>query len=1067
MQSSMLQCLWNSISLRRALKTALVAVSGAGMILSGACSAEDRASMQGVARSSSSATAGSVLFIPGSAHVSGTSGTNWRTDLEVANPGDAQASFTVALLKRDQGNSSPSTKSFTLDGGKAVRYEDALASMFGFSGAAALRIAVNTGMIAVTSRTYNATSSGTYGQFIDGVLDGTAIQAGQEGRIIQLSHNRSSSSGYRTNIGFVNATDASLALKVDLYLADGSFLGTRSYNLAPYEYRQIDKIFESVTGSDVDDGYAVLYTTTNGGRFFAYASVVDNRTGDPVYITPAMRQHGGAPPSGSPTPTPTPTPTPPAQKPNLTPYQPSGWTAPLVASGTTGTNISGGLVGGQSSYFDWALANYGPGDVHFNEGDRLVEIKLDGSGMVSFVAPEGGFTLQEGHYAFSVDYKVDNIPAGQHTGELIGDPSFLVAESDEGDNSYSTSWTWSSGAAAMGPGRTVRVPKVRIRIRPIPGWGEGATKPSFKPIVARWLGTAPLRPGLPAQTAERADASTDAIYIPASAHVSGTSGTNWRTDLELHNPGTVQGRYEVDLLKRDQDNSNPSTKTFIVEPGHSLRLEDVLLSEFGFSGAAALRITSLQGEVVVTSRTYNLTSNGTYGQFIAGVSERTAVVTNERALQIQLSHTPGSGSGFRTNVGMLNCTGATLAIEARFFSSSGSTYGTKTYTLKPYEFIQVDKIFEAVTGSTVADGYIRLSTVTPDGRFLAYASIIDNRTGDPVFAPAIPVLNSQPAPLAPSLAAETAFEILGQVGQGDLPSFVETASNIDQYGMEAVLDGVVAEYPELLSRIPNGIRIDFGDRFVLDDGSILSGSFRFTYRNLNLTSGHHSYDFSIDEEDAVWNGQYSEIDSVTGSVDVSIGSGQMVGDATFSGSGTGTLAVGSSAGVSITGSAHMDTSICPNYPISGSVTLDRGGEVYTMTFTDDCDGTYGFQSPGQTGDISFRLTWAGSEDLDLYVKEPNGEVIYFSNDTSATGGQLDVDSNAGCYEQSPSPTENIFWPVGEAPHGTYEFWVELYDKCSGSDTPAFTLEVREGTTVTKTYHGTISNWQSPHYTYNY
>ena len=32
--------------------------------------------------------------------------------------------------------------------------------------------------------------------------------------------------------------------------------------------------------------------------------------------------------------------------------------------------------------------------------------------------------------------------------------------------------------------------------------------------------------------------------------------------------------------------------------------------------------------------------------------------------------------------------------------------------------------------------------------------------------------------------------------------------------------------------------------------------------------------------------------------------------------------------------------------------------------------------PG-TGDLSFRLTWTGSADLDLYVRSPLGEQIYF------------------------------------------------------------------------------------------
>jgi len=253
---------------------------------------------------SSATVPGSVLFIPASAHVTGALGTNWRTDLELFNPGLAQATVTVSLLRAQQSNSNPSQQTYNLDPGESLRHEDVLTSVFGFEGSAALRVTIDIGMVAVTSRTYNLTDTGTYGQFVGGVISHAAIQAGQEGRIIQLTHNNSSTSGFRTNIGFVNTTDSQISVQVALYRADGSYLGTKGYYLAPYEFRQINKIYQKVTSEDVDDGYAVLSTATGGGSFFAYAAVIDNRTSDPVYITPANRAASGAPPVTTPTPTP-------------------------------------------------------------------------------------------------------------------------------------------------------------------------------------------------------------------------------------------------------------------------------------------------------------------------------------------------------------------------------------------------------------------------------------------------------------------------------------------------------------------------------------------------------------------------------------------------------------------------------------------------------------------------------------------------------------------------------------------------------------------------------------------
>ncbi|MBN1964903.1 MAG: hypothetical protein JW910_09665 [Anaerolineae bacterium] len=93
-----------------------------------------------------------------------------------------------------------------------------------------------------------------------------------------------------------------------------------------------------------------------------------------------------------------------------------------------------------------------------------------------------------------------------------------------------------------------------------------------------------------------------------------------------------------------------------------------------------------------------------------------------------------------------------------------------------------------------------------------------------------------------------------------------------------------------------------------------------------------------------------------------------------------------------------------------------------------------------TGDVQVTLTWDSAADLDLYVTEPSGETIYFGNPASATGGQLDRDSNFPCGS-NPGSVENIFWPTGQAPSGTYTVQVNLYSLC-GAYSANWTLVVR-------------------------
>lgn len=83
-----------------------------------------------------------------------------------------------------------------------------------------------------------------------------------------------------------------------------------------------------------------------------------------------------------------------------------------------------------------------------------------------------------------------------------------------------------------------------------------------------------------------------------------------------------------------------------------------------------------------------------------------------------------------------------------------------------------------------------------------------------------------------------------------------------------------------------------------------------------------------------------------------------------------------------------------------------------------------------TGDVQVTLSWSGTNDLDLAVTEPSGETISYGHRMSASGGTLDVDANAGCGTTTSSPRENIFWPVGQAPSGTYQVTVNYFESCS-------------------------------------
>lgn len=81
------------------------------------------------------------------------------------------------------------------------------------------------------------------------------------------------------------------------------------------------------------------------------------------------------------------------------------------------------------------------------------------------------------------------------------------------------------------------------------------------------------------------------------------------------------------------------------------------------------------------------------------------------------------------------------------------------------------------------------------------------------------------------------------------------------------------------------------------------------------------------------------------------------------------------------------------------------------------------------GDVQVSVAWDAPTDVDLHVVDPAQEEIYFANTTSASGGTLDLDSNAACTIDNIN-NENITWPIGGAPSGQYSVSLVYWSACT-------------------------------------
>lgn len=108
-----------------------------------------------------------------------------------------------------------------------------------------------------------------------------------------------------------------------------------------------------------------------------------------------------------------------------------------------------------------------------------------------------------------------------------------------------------------------------------------------------------------------------------------------------------------------------------------------------------------------------------------------------------------------------------------------------------------------------------------------------------------------------------------------------------------------------------------------------------------------------------------------------------------------------------------------------------------------------------TGVLQVSLSWDQLNDVDLHLIEPDGTEIYYGNPTSATGGQLDVDSNAACSIDGIN-NENIYYedsPNVTIPFGEYEVLVDLWSNCNIVPDTNYTVVVYYGGALIATTQG--------------
>jgi uncharacterized repeat protein (TIGR01451 family) len=237
--------------------------------------------------------------------------------------------------------------------------------------------------------------------------------------------------------------------------------------------------------------------------------------------------------------------------------------------------------------------------------------------------------------------------------------------------------------------------------------------------------------------------SAHALIIPSVGHVSGIN-SQWQSDVRVTNTGFKPYRYRLTFTPAGGTIAGVKQTEITVDSGATTALDDVINNWYGFGAlgdgtSGMLEIVPLDEPetaslvTVASSRTYNVTSNGTLGQFIpalryASFVGRALEGAVPRVLSLQQI---AQNEAYRTNVGVAEAAGQPVNLLLRIFDGAGARVLDVPVQLAAGEQRQLNSLL-AQNSISLADGRIEVTVAEGDGKVTAYASVVDNRTLDPL-----------------------------------------------------------------------------------------------------------------------------------------------------------------------------------------------------------------------------------------------------------------------------------------------------------------------------------------------
>ncbi|HUP60799.1 MAG TPA: hypothetical protein VNA69_10315 [Thermoanaerobaculia bacterium] len=250
--------------------------------------------------------------------------------------------------------------------------------------------------------------------------------------------------------------------------------------------------------------------------------------------------------------------------------------------------------------------------------------------------------------------------------------------------------------------------------------------------------------------------SPESLIFSAVGHAPGQNGSFFESDMRVVNLSAQTMKYQINYTPTGTDGTvTGSTTTVDVAPNQSLALDDIVSTVFGLgeitgalgmlevrplttsssSGSLFSTISSTAQQLLTlgSSRTYNFTPNGTFGQYIPAIPFAKFVGSGKI---LSLLHVAQSDE-YRANFGFLEASGNPVSLVSRVYDTSGNLLATIPVSLLASENKQIGLMLATNGITDLEDGRVEVEVTSGTGKVTAYVSELDNATNDPFLVSAV------------------------------------------------------------------------------------------------------------------------------------------------------------------------------------------------------------------------------------------------------------------------------------------------------------------------------------------